>query len=35
MITNIIEYIKTLVQYSKPNKLLFITIDGVAPKSKN
>ena len=34
MINNIIDYIEILVKYSNPQKLLFITIDGVAPKAK-
>ena len=34
MINNIINYIELLVDYSKPQKLLYITIDGVAPKAK-
>lgn len=34
MINNILNYIEILYNYSKPQKLLFITIDGVAPKAK-
>ena len=34
MIENIISYINTLVDYSNPQKMLFIAIDGPAPKSK-
>ena len=34
MILNVIKYIKLLVNYSQPQKLLFIAIDGPAPKAK-
>jgi 5'-3' exonuclease len=34
MIENIISYINTLVDYSQPENMLFIAIDGPAPKSK-
>merc|ERR1712086_503834 len=34
MIDNIISYINTLLKYSNPQKMLFIAIDGPAPKSK-
>ena len=32
MINNVIKYIELLVDYSKPSKLLYIAIDGSAPK---
>ena len=34
MINNVIKYIDLLVDYSKPSKLLYIAIDGSAPKAK-
>ena len=34
MIKNVIDYIELLIDYSKPTKLLYIAIDGSAPKSK-
>ncbi len=34
MIQNVIHYIELLVDYSKPRKLLYIAIDGPAPKAK-
>nr|QDY52131.1 XRN 5'-3' exonuclease N-terminus [Mimiviridae sp. ChoanoV1] len=34
MIQFVIQYIEILVQYSKPKKLLYIAIDGPAPKAK-
>tara|TARA_B110000261_G_C13078845_1_gene355127 strand:- start:521 stop:2200 length:1680 start_codon:yes stop_codon:yes gene_type:complete len=34
MITNVIKYIELLIDYSKPTKLLYIAIDGSAPKAK-
>jgi 5'-3' exoribonuclease 2 len=34
MIENIISYINTLVDYSNPQNMLFIAVDGPAPKSK-
>ena len=34
MIENIISYVNTLIEYSQPQKMLFIAIDGPAPKSK-
>ena len=34
MIKNVIKYIELLIDYSKPKKLLYIAIDGSAPKAK-
>lgn len=34
MIKNVIKYIEILIDYSKPKDLLYIAIDGSAPKSK-
>jgi len=34
MIKNVIKYIELLVKYSNPRKLLYIAIDGSAPKAK-
>ena len=34
MIGNVIKYIDLLIDYSKPRKLLYIAIDGSAPKAK-
>ena len=34
MIKNVIKYIELLIDYSKPRKLLYIAIDGSAPKAK-
>ncbi len=34
MIENIISYINTLIEYSQPKNMLFIAVDGPAPKSK-
>ena len=34
MIKNVIKYIEILINYSKPKDLLYIAIDGSAPKSK-
>ena len=34
MIENIISYINLLLKYSNPQKMLFIAVDGPAPKSK-
>ena len=34
MIKNVIKYIELLIEYSKPKDLLFIAIDGPAPKAK-
>ena len=34
MFDNIISYIKLLIKYSNPQKMLFIAVDGPAPKAK-
>lgn len=34
MLNNVLKYIELLYDYSKPNKLLFIAVDGPAPKAK-